>query len=598
MFEHRSAEESGRRVLCRVPQEGTLRRYLNDVVRIYMDELIDWEFMLRMRKGADVDVAAEKAALFEVLQTAAAICAQIEPMAREGWEKASELVDGEVVYPPHIQAGYDMLREAGLISFGVEEEYGGFGLPGLIGSIILQMISRADAGLMTIVGLQAGVAEDIQLYGSDELKEQYLPRFASGEVMGAMDLTEPQAGSDLGAITTRAVQKDGDFLLSGNKIFITNGGCEIQLVLARDEESFEASKGTTRGLSLFLCPRTLPDGEANNVRVTRLEHKLGIHGSPTAAIEFDEAKAWRVGAKGEGFRAMLTLMNNARLGGAAQGVGISEAAIDSAIRYARERKQFGQPIGDQPLMKNLLSRMVIAQEGSRALLYRACILTDMSRAIGAYLDRGEGTAQERQALEEQKPRNDTRVRLLPPLAKSLAPAPCDALTRKAIQIHGGLGCMAESEPGKLHNDGIITTIYEGTSEIQVSFALKEIGKGALGVVFEEVSKELDSLEDPQLVEYAGKVRHGMDRILEASASLLADFGYALLSAQLLADVVIAVIVAAELLKQAQAEPRRFDLAASWVNRQMLDVESKTQRIQAGTNARIDRCEKIVDLVEI
>jgi alkylation response protein AidB-like acyl-CoA dehydrogenase len=575
-----------------------MSRYLNDVVRIYMDELTDWGSVLRMRKGADVDVDAEKAALLEVLETAAAICEEIEPDAREGWEKASELVDGEVVYPPHIQAGYDKLRDAGLIAFGVEEEYGGFGLPSFVSNIILQMISRADAGLMTIIGLQAGVAEDIQIYGSEELKQQYLPRFASGEVMGAMDLTEPQAGSDLGAITTRAAEKDGEFLLTGEKIYITNGGCEIHLVLARDEDSFDASKGTTRGLSLFLCPRTLPDGKPNGVRVTRLEHKLGIHGSPTAAIEFDEARAWRVGVKGEGFKAMLTLMNNARLGVAAQGVGISEAAIDSAVRYARERRQFGQPIAEQPLMKNMLARMVIAQEGSRALLYRACLLIDKNKAIETWLARGEGTPEERRELDEQQQRNATRIRLLTPLAKYLATETCNELTRKAIQIHGGLGFMAESEPGKLHNDSIITTIYEGTSEIQVSFALKEIGKGALGVVFEEVSKELESLEDPCLVAAAAKVRLGMDRILEASASLLADFGYALLSAQLLADVVIAVIVAAELLKQAQVDPRRVELASSWINRQMLDVESKTQRIQEGTSARIDRCEKIVDLVEV
>jgi alkylation response protein AidB-like acyl-CoA dehydrogenase len=575
-----------------------MSRYLNDVVRIYMDEMTDWASLLRMRKGGDVDVEAEKAALLEVLETAGAICEEIEPLAREGWENASRLVDGEVVYPPHIQAGYDKLREAGLISFGVDEQYGGFGLPAFVSNIILQMISRADAGLMTIVGLQAGVAEDLQIYGSDELKEQYLPRFASGEVMGAMDLTEPQAGSDLGAITTRAVEKDGGFLLTGSKIFITNGGCEIHLVLARDEDTFDASRGTTRGLSLFLCPRTLPDGEPNGVRVSRLEHKLGIHGSPTAAIEFDEAKAWRVGKKGEGFKAMLTLMNNARLGVAAQGVGISEAAIDSAVRYARERKQFGQPIADQPLMKNMLSRMVIAQEGSRALLYRACLLIDRNKAIQAFLDRGEGTLEERQQLSLQQERNATRVRLLTPLAKYLATETCDELTRNAIQIHGGLGFMAESEPAKLHNDGIITTIYEGTSEIQVSFALKEIGKGALGVVFEEISLELEALEDPRLVEYAEKVRQGMRRILEASASLLADFGYALLSAQLLADVVIAVVVASELLRQAQADPGRFDLAASWINQKMLDVGSKTQRIQEGSSARIDRCEKIIGLVDV
>jgi len=571
--------------------------YMNEIVRTYMNELIDWESMLRMRKGADVDVEAEKAALIEVLETAAAICEEIEPEARAGWENASRLVDGEVVYPPHIANGYAKLAEAGLISFGVGEEYGGFGLPAFVSNLILQMISRADAGLMTIIGLQAGVADDIQIYASDELKQAYLPRFASGEVMGAMDLTEPQAGSDLGAITTRAVEKDGAFFLSGNKIFITNGGCEVHLVLARDADTFDASKGTTRGLSLFLCPRTLPDGTRNALRVQRLEHKLGIHGSPTAAIEFDEARAWRVGEKGEGFKAMLSLMNNARLGVAAQGVGISEAALHSALAYAKERKQFGQPIASQPLMKNLLAKMALSLEGSRALLYRACILVDRNKAIDAFLARGEGDVAAGKALQAERERNATRIRLLTPLAKYLATETCDEVSRKAIQVHGGLGFMAESEVGKLHHDAIITTIYEGTSEIQVSFALKEIGKGALGVVFEELSSELDHLEDARLVDFAAKVRAGMQRILEASAALLADFGYALLSAQLLADVVIDVVVATELLKQAHANPARFDVAASWINQKMLDVDAKTRRIQDGGSARIDRCEKILALVD-
>ena len=403
---------------------------------------------------------------------------------------------------------------------------------------------------------------------------------------------------------------DHTFFLTPDPTFTSTGAVDVILelssadvdqgpthVLARDADTFEASKGSTRGLSLFLCPRTLPDGTPNNVRVQRLEHKLGIHGSPTAAIQFDEAQAWRVGEKGAGFKAMLTLMNNARLGVAAQGVGISEAAIHTAVAYAKERKQFGVPIGDQPLMKNMLSKMVLALEGSRALLYRACILVDRNRAIEEFLERGEGGVDEAKALQQEHERNATRIRLLTPLAKYLATEACDEISRKAIQVHGGIGFMAESEVGKLHHDAIITTIYEGTSEIQVSFALKEIGKGALGVVFEEIAKELDAaVEDPKLVEFAGKGRGGMGRILAACAALLADFGYALLSAQLLADVVIDVVVAAELLKQAQADPARFDLAASWINQKMLDVDAKTRRIQDGGSARIDRCEKILKLV--
>ncbi len=572
--------------------------YLNDAMLLYLDKLVDWESYFRFRRGEDADVDAEREALRSVLQTTAEICEAIEPEARAGWEQAARLEKGEVVVPPHVEAGYERLREAGLVSFGVEETYEGVGLPGLVGNMILQMIARADAGLMTIVGLQAGVALDIQSYGSEELKQRYLPRFAAGEVQGAMDLTEPQAGSDLGAIATLAVEEDGRILLQGQKIYITNGGSEIHLVLARDAATAEASKGTTRGLSLYLCPRTLPDGTRNRVSVERLEHKLGIHGSPTAAIRFDGAEAFRLGKKGEGFKAMLELMNNARLGVAAQGIGIGEAALTEALRYARERKQFGVPIGDQPLMKNMLARMILALEGSRALLYRCCLLVDRNLSIQAHLARHPDLPDaERSELVMIHERNTVRIRLLTPLAKYLATESCDEITRDAIQIHGGLGFMAESVVGRLHADGIITTIYEGTSEIQISFALKEIGKGALVVVFDELRKELDRMGEAPLDELASKVRTGIEQILQASSALMKDFSYALLSARRLADMVIDVIVGTELLKQAQADPRRFDLAASWVNRKALEVETGARRLAEGDVTRVDRCEKIIDAFE-
>ncbi len=574
--------------------------YLSDVVLLYLQELIDWESYFKWRKGEATDADAERAALREVLETAAQICEEHEPELRAGWHESARLENGEVVYPAHIAKTLEKLSEAGLISFGVEEKYGGFGLPSLVANVILQMVSRADAGLMTILGLQAGVAEDIQAFASDELKEQYLPRFASGEVMGAMDLTEPQAGSDLGAIQTRATERDGRYFLDGQKIYITNGGCEIHLVLARDDENFDQSKGTTKGLSLYLVPRTLPSGETNGLSVTRLEEKLGIHGSPTAAIQFEAAEGFLVGTKGDGFKAMLSLMNNARLGVAAQGVGIAEAALKIAIGYARQRVQFGQPIADQPLMKDRLARMTLELEGSRALLYRACSLVDQNHAVEAALaraDAGEGDLSpgERVELEALFERNATRIRLLTPLAKYMGTEAADSISRDAIQIHGGLGFMAESEVGKLHSDAIITTIYEGTSEIQVSFALKEIGKGALTVVFEALEKELKTFEEPRLKEQADKVLEGMNLILGSAGALLADFNYALMSAQSLAEVVAAVIAGAELLKQAKADPSRFDLAASWINRRMVDLEGRCKRIKEGSPERLDRCDAIISL---
>lgn len=574
--------------------------YMGDAVLLYLQELIDWESYFNWRKGEATEVELERAALQEVLETAAQILEEQEPALRAGWHESARLENGEVIYPAHIKETLDKLREAGLVSFGVDEEYGGFGLPSFVANVILQMVSRADGGLMTILGLQAGVAEDIQAFGSEELKREYLPRFASGEVMGAMDLTEPQAGSDLGAIQTRATEKDGRYFIDGDKIFITNGGCEIHLVLARDAETFDQSKGTTKGLSLYLTPRTLASGEKNGVSVTRLEEKLGIHGSPTAAIHFENAEGFLVGKQGEGFKAMLSLMNNARLGVAAQGVGIAEAALNVALQYARDRVQFGQPIANQPLMKDRLAKMTLELEGSRALLYRACALVDQNHAIERALARaadggGELSEAERVELEALHERNATRVRLLTPLAKYMGTEAADSISRDAIQIHGGLGFMAESEVGKLHGDAIITTIYEGTSEIQVSFALKEIGKGALTVVFESLEKELKTFEDPKLKEQADRVLEGMNLILGAAGALLADFNYALMSAQSLAEVVASVIAGAELLKQAKADPKRFDLAASWINRRMVDLESRCKRIKEGSVDRLDRASAIIAL---
>lgn len=571
--------------------------YLSSGVLLYLDHLVDWDSYFQNKKGDGADVEAERAALREVLETCARVCAEIEPEARAGWEREARLEGGEVVVPDHVGSGYQRLRDAGLLSPAVAEAYGGFDLPALITNVILQMVARADAGLMTIVGLQAGVAEDIQTFASEELCRRYLPGFVSGELQGAMDLTEPQAGSDLGAITTRAYEEDGRCTLEGQKIFITNGGADVHLVLARDDETFDASRGTTRGLSLFLCPRTLPDGQPNRVSIERLEDKLGIHGSPTAAVRFDRAEAFRIGTRGEGFKAMLQLMNNARLGVAAQGIGIAEAALEAALGYARQREQFGRPIASQPLMKNMLARMVLGVEGSRALLYRCSALIDRNRSLEAYLERERDRISEAERAEAQRliERNTVRIRLLTPLAKYLATETCDEITRMAIQVHGGIGFIAESAVGRLHLDGIITTIYEGTSEIQISFALKEIGKGALTIVFDELEQALDKLTGEPLAPLAEKVRRGIERIGDASEALLQDFSYALLCSRPVAEMVIHVIVATELLQQAQAAPERIDLAASWINRKMLELEMHAQRVSGGTVERIERCERILEL---
>lgn len=574
-----------------------MRNYLHEGMLLYLDKLVDWDAYYRGTKGEGVDVQAEVGALRSILETAAEICAAHEPVARERWAETARLQNGEVVLPSHIQATYDKLREAGLTTLTVSEKYGGFGLPMLIVQMYMQMLSRADMGLQPVIALQAGVAADIEAFANEAVCEQYLPRMVSGEWQGAMDLTEPQAGSDLGAITTRATERNGRCFIDGQKIFITNGCAHVHLVLARDDDTFEQSKGTTRGMSLYVVPRRKADGSPNGVSIERLEHKLGLHGSATCAMRYENAEGLRIAKKGEGFKAMLSLMNHARQGVAAQGIGIAEAALQQAIEYSRTRVQFGQPIGEQPLMKNMLARMVLLIESSRALTYRCTRVEDQLRAIETQLER-EGASlpdAERSDLERLAEQHNATKRLLTPLCKFVATESCDEVTRMAIQVHGGIGFMAETAVGKLHLDGIITTIYEGTSEIQVSFALKEIGKGALEVVFDELRRDLSKLTSEPLAGLAAKVHEGIERIVDCTPALLQGFNYALLCSRLMAEMVSHVIIAAELLQQAAVEPSRVDLAASWIHRKMLDLEVQARRVSEGTLERLDRCERVVRL---
>jgi hypothetical protein len=567
-------------------------------MRLYLEKMIDWQTLLTLRRGGDVDVAAEVGAFRTVLETTASLAESFEARARENWHAEATLTaDGGATSPPHIRAAYDELREAGLVSLPVSETYGGYGLPAILNGIYLEMISRADPSLMMVVGLQAGAATDIEKYGSEAVKRKWLPRFADGSVEGCMDLTEPQAGSDLGGITTRATElPDGTLRVDGQKIFISNGGAEVHLVLARDADTFDKSRGTTNGLSLVLVPRHRDDGSGNGVRVTRLERKLGIHGSATCEIVFDGALGTRLGAKGQGFRAMLDLMNAARLGVASQALGLCDAALWEAASYARQREQFGRPVAEQPLVLTMLAKMSVNTEAVRALLYRTYSLLDMVVAREAALRRGVADASERAVLEKELERDHTRVRLLTPLCKYFATEVCSDLTRDAMQVFGGIGFTMDSDVGKLHADSLIMTIYEGTSEIQASFALREMGKGALAVVFGEARAELEAMRDPARAPLALRVREAIRATEDTLQVLFSDVSYALLRAKLMAEMVIGVIAATELLKQAGADPSRIDLAHAYVRRRMLDVEAKAERIKLNAEGRLERDARLLERV--
>ena len=570
--------------------------YFHEDIRLFLEHRIDWERLMHLRSPDAPDVEEELTTYRSILSTLGDVCEDIAEDARDHWHEEARLEDGEVKVPPHISSGYGRLRDAGLICMVLEPEYGGYGLPNLLNVAYLEMLSRADTSLMTIVGLQAGAANDIQKYGSPEIKKSYLPRFTSGEVQGCMDLTEPGAGSDLGGILTRVTEdEDGRFFIDGGKIYITNGGAEIHLVLARDASTFEQSRGTTNGLNLMLCPRTLPDGTRNRVSVSRVENKMGLHGSPTCAVDFDHAEAFLLGERGNGFRAMLDLMNAARIGVAAQGIGIAEAAYREAHTYASDRVQFGAPIVQQPLVKSMLTLMALEIQASRALLYYTASLIDEADATEAYLasDRDDPRF-DRTELQAKLERTQQLVRFFTPLCKYHATEIASQVTRKAIQVHGGLGYMAESVVGHQHADSIITTIYEGTSEIQASFALREMAKGALFTALEELGHNLERLNSdfPEPVE---QLRKAIERLSGSLPNLMEDVNYALLNAKRVCDMVVSVVVGAELLFQAGVRPERIELAACYINRTTLELEMHARRIESGDASRLERYDKILEV---
>jgi hypothetical protein len=332
------------------------------------------------------------------------------------------------------------------------------------------------------------------------------------------------------------------------------------------------------------------------VRVARLERKLGIHGSATCEVVFEGAIGVRLGEKGKGFRAMLDLMNAARVGVAAQALGLCQAALHDAVRYAHEREQFGKPIAQQPLVMAMLARMKVDTEAVRALLYRTYGLLDLNLAREAALRRPELSEAARVELQEELERDLAAVRLLTPLCKYFATEVCDDLTRDAMQVFGGVGYTMDSDVAKYHADSLIMTIYEGTSEIQASFALREIAKGALGGLFEQLRAELGVMAgDARRAALAKQVEEMMARAEESMRALVPDLGYALLRAKLVVEMVIDVVASAELLAQAGADASRLDLAAAWIARRGLESQHAARRIEAGRGKSLERDARLVAL---
>jgi len=506
----------------------------------------------------------------------------VAPRAEDVDRAGASLTDGEVCYAPGMNEALERLTQADLMGITLPRRYGGLNFPITVSVMIVEMISRADPALMNVFGLQ-DIAETVNKFATDELKQAYLPRFASGEVTGSMALTEPEAGSDLQNVQLKAtLGADGVWRLNGVKRFITNGCGQVSLVLARSEE------GTTdaRGLSLFLYERD------EHMKIRRLEDKLGIHGSPTCELQFDDAPAVLVGERRRGLTTyVMSLMNGARVAIAAQAQGIAEAAYRAASKYADERVQFGGPIRDLTAVAAMLADMKVALEASRALLYETALIVDckegLERRVGQ-LQSGERAATAEDELKELRGELKKYTRLAAlytPLAKACATEMANRVAYDSLQIHGGSGYMRDFAVERHARDARITNIYEGTTQLQVVAALGGVLSGTLAARLDEHDAE-DLSATPELL---ARVRAARERWAAAVAHVRAldDTAFRDFHGRRLVEAAINLICAYLLLRAAQRDARKLLVARYFVEQMSVRVEGAAQAVLTSTPASLD-----------
>ncbi len=393
-------------------------------------------------------------------------------------KEGPSIVNNEVKYASGTQENYEALKKAGLIGLSLPRKFGGLNFANTAFVVANEIVSRADAGFANIWGLQ-DCAETINEFADEDIKAEFLPKFSYEGATGAMDLTEPDAGSDLQAVQFKATyDKENDqWILNGVKRFITNGDADISLVLARSEEDTIDA----RGLSLFVYDRS-----HKAVTIRRIENKLGIKGSPTCELVFKNAPAKLIGSRKFGLiKYVMSLMNAARLGIGAQSVGIAEAAYREALKYAQERSQFGKAIIQFPAVYEMLSVIKVKLFGIRSLLYETSRFVDMYKTYQKISEERTLDSEERQEMKKYQKMADVYT----PLLKMISSEYCNQIAYDAIQIHGGTGYMKDFPVERLYRDARITSIYEGTTQLQVVAAIKGVTTEAYLLRIKEYEKE-------------------------------------------------------------------------------------------------------------
>ncbi len=450
---------------------------------------------------APVSVEDAKDSYKKVLEVIGELCGEyLAPRAAEIDEEGVELVDGEVKYAKGTKEVLDLFAKADLMGFSIPRKYNGLNFPSIILTIAAELVSRADPSFLNF-GLQQDIGETLNKFGSESQKNEILPKLASGEYGSAMILTEPDAGSDLQAVNLKAHQdSNGNWYLNGVKRFITNGNGDVGLVLARSEEDLSGA----RGLSFFLYKRD------EHMKIRRLEHKLGIHGSPTCELQFNNAPATLVGERKRGLsKYTMWLMNSARLGIAAQAVGIAEAAYREAVKYANERIQFDQPIKEFPPIYEMLTEMRVAIEAGRSLLYETARFVDLKEGLEEMKEKYPDRAAE---FKSDLKKYSRLANLFTPMVKAYNTEMANKAAYDAIQIHGGTGYMHDFSVERLYRDARITNIYEGTTQLQIVAAIGGVTSGTAASIIDEYEQE-DYSHVPELHETLKKAKFNFEKTL-------------------------------------------------------------------------------------
>lgn len=451
----------------------------------------------------------------KVLEVVGEICGEsIASRAEDVDHQGPHVENGHVVYADGTQENLDVCRKAGLMGMAMPRRYGGLNFPITPYIMAADIVSRADTGFENLWGLQ-DCAETIYEFANEDQKQRYIPRVCEGETM-SMDLTEPDAGSDLQSVMLKATeQPDGTWVLNGVKRFITNGDSDIHLVLARSEEGTKDG----RGLSMFIY-----DKRNGGVTVRRIENKMGIKGSPTCELVYKNAKAELVGSRKLGLiKYVMALMNGARLGIAAQSVGISELAYREALAYAKDRKQFGKAIIEFPAVYEMLAVMKAKLDASRSLLYECARYVDLYKIY-------DDIAKERSLTPEEKKESKAYSKIadaLTPLAKGMGSEYCNQNAYDCIQIHGGSGFMKDYACERLYRDARITSIYEGTTQLQVVAAIRYVTTGAYLNLIKEyeaqgVKPELQKIKD-RLVKMTELYAQAVEKVTSVKDTVYVDF---------------------------------------------------------------------------